>query len=114
MTLAERIGAYISLVMLVGLVAFLVIVEIPIANKDVIMLITGAITTAAATGISKLSGGGKDEKYEKLKGDYESLKSKFDALETKYIELNEQYARLTDRLIKDHVIKDAMDEKTKN
>ena len=112
MTLAERIGAYISLVMLVGLVAFLVIVEIPIANKDVIMLITGAIMTAAATGISKLSGGGKDEKYEKLKGDYESLKSKFDALETKYIELNEQYARLTDRLIADHVIKDKIyDEK---
>lgn len=106
MTLAERIGAYVSLLLLTGLIAFMVLVEIPGSNKDVIMLIAGAITTAAATGVAKLSGGGEDKKYKELKEDHDRLKEKFERLEAQYDELSKQYTRLTERLVNDHVLYD--------
>lgn len=97
MSIIERLGAFIFLILMLGLVAFLTFVPMPAASEKVILIIIGGLMTESAKGVGKLVGGGVDTEKE-------DMKKRLRHLEAEYSVLKGNYDAITKMLIERHVV----------
>lgn len=92
----EKFAAFLFLLLLIGMIAFLTFVPVPEESKQVILIIIGGLMTSAATALPKLFG---SEDLEK-----EAQRRELETLKTQYRTLKQQFDELTSQLIRDHVL----------
>lgn len=103
MKVFEKFAAFVFLLLLVGMVAFLAFYVVPDQNRDVVMMIVGAIVAASTGALPKLFGV-EDTEKEKLKERVRRLEESNAVLRSQYTALHEEHARLIAMLVERHVV----------
>lgn len=103
MQIFEKFAAFLFLLLLVGIIAFLTFVPVPDESRQVILIVIGGLMTAATQALPKLFGVQDDEK-ERLKAEADELKTRVRKLENEYAVLKENYDNLTKMLVERHVV----------
>lgn len=111
MKIFEKFAAFIFLLLLIGLIAFLTFVPVPEESRQVILIIIGGLMTTAATSLPKMFGENDPEK-EKLKAAVAKQGLKIAELSAAYEAMKANYDRLTEMLIQRHVVNGDGFEKT--
>lgn len=100
MKVFEKFAAFLFLLLLIGMVAFLTYVPVPEESRQVILIIIGGLMSSAATAIPRLFGAEDTEKAR--------LQVELNDLKISHATLKGAFDQLTAQLIKDHVLKDRM------
>ena len=100
----ERIAALVFLVILIGLVAFLTFVPLPVGSEKVILMIIGGLMTTAAVALPKLFGVDDPEK-ENFKKRVVALEAQLAVTEAHLSTLQAEHRNLVALLIERHVVK---------
>lgn len=101
----EKFAALVFLFLMLGLVAFLTYVPMPLSSEKVILIIIGGLMTEAAKGVGKLVGGEDNEKIEQ-RSRIGRLENELAQLRAQYEQLHQMHMHLTDTLLQHHVIQD--------
>jgi hypothetical protein len=86
------------LLILIALIAFLVFIPIPAANREIILTILAVLLGAAATNLPNLSGNENAEK-EALQKRVQELEFTVDVLNTKYSSIKDEYDSIVKMLV---------------
>ena len=97
MKIFEKFAAFLFLLLLVGIIAFLTYVPVPEESKQVILIVIGGLMTSAATALPKLFGSEDTEKA--------TLQKELNNLRVAHDTLKRAFDALTAQLIQDHVLK---------
>lgn len=97
------IASFVMLVLLIGLVAYLTFIPVPVDNKDIIITILGVILGGGAAAMPNLFGD-KDAETEKLRSRIRHLETEFEVLVAKYKEVSERYEAIISMLVNRHFI----------
>jgi hypothetical protein len=90
----QKFAAFVFLLLLVGMVAFLTFVPLPPASEKAVLMIIGGLMALCTQALPKLFGNGKEE----------SLQIEIDNLKIKHEELQSAYDKLVTLLVERHVI----------
>jgi hypothetical protein len=90
----QKFAAFVFLLLLVGMVAFLTFVPLPPASEKAVLMIIGGLMALCTQALPKLFGNGKEE----------TLQSEIDNLKIKHEELQAAYDKLVTLLVERHVI----------
>jgi hypothetical protein len=90
----QKFAAFVFLLLLVGMVAFLTFVPLPPASEKAVLMIIGGLMALCTQALPKLFGNGKEE----------SLQREIDNLKIKHEELQAAYDKLVTLLVERHVI----------
>jgi len=109
----EKFAAFLFLVMLVGVVAFLTFVPMPVASEKVILMIIGALVAASTGALPRLFGSdnSKEKALEaevsKLRDELAKQKSAHDsqmaAMEAKLLTVSDHYLAIVQMLVDRHL-----------
>lgn len=110
----EKFAAFIFLLLLIGMVAFLTFVPLPGASEKVILMIIGGLMTTAAVALPKMFGSG-DEKEKALEAEVASLRVEMErqasahdkamaAMEAKLLTVSDHYNAIVQMLVERHVV----------
>lgn len=96
MKLFEKMAAFLFLLLLIGMIAFLTYVPVPEDSRQVILIIIGGLMTSAATALPRLFGAEDGEK--------ERMRARLQKLEVEFATLKLAYDELTRMLVNRHVV----------
>lgn len=105
MKVFEKFAAFIFLLLLIGMIAFLTFVPVPEESKQVILIIIGGLMTTAATSLPRMFGENDPEK-EALRARVQRQGDEIRELRASYVVLKDNYDRLTEMLINRHMVPD--------
>lgn len=109
----EKLGAIVFLVLMLGLVAFLTFIPMPLSSEKVILIIIGGLMTESAKGVGKLVGGGEDPEKNEMRARIRELEQKQAITNAALETLREEHRLLTRQLLRHHVLYDEAEDKTR-
>lgn len=96
MKIFEKFAAFIFLLLLISMIAFLTYVPVPDESKQVILIIIGGLMTTSATALPNLFGAEDTEK--------EKMRERLIHLESEHTILKDSYDTIMSMLVDRHVI----------
>lgn len=113
MQIFEKFAAFMFLLMLVGVVAFLTFVPMPVSSEKVILMIIGALVAASTGALPKLFGSdnSKEKALEgqiaKLREDLVAQKANHDkemaSMQAKLVTVSDHYNEIVGMLVQRHL-----------
>lgn len=113
MQLFEKFAALLFLLMLVGVVAFLTFVPVPVQSEKVILMVIGALVAASTGALPKLFGSDNsrekalEAEVEKLREEMTRQKAEHDAamaaMEAKLVTVSGHYTEIVRMLVERHL-----------
>lgn len=103
MKIFEKFAAFLFLLLLIGMIAFLTYVPVPEESRQVILIIIGGLMASAATALPRLFGSEDPEKAD-LKERLTKLERSYKDIKASYKTLKDNYDSLLTMLVKRHVV----------
>lgn len=99
----KYVASALMVCLLLGLLFALTKVEIPSANRDIIVGIVGVLTGASSLALPNLFGD-RDAEKDRLRSELTEIRAQFNSLKTEHEVLKQQYDAIVRMLIERHVV----------